>query len=178
MFFTQEDYKKIQQWLIRNAIKDTEFNESEMPFRGNEIITLVQNGHNVKVFLKDFMTQLSLLGANDFINITETTGEKLITLEEAIQLVPYKTRKSGQVVTFIDEKNEWKVYQFTGVVNQWNTPTFWKELISSTGGSGEECNCDLGYRIYSEDDYNLFDQNAKVVVIKEDVPEVVIRQNI
>ena len=27
MFFTQEDYKKIYEWISRNSIKDTEFNE-------------------------------------------------------------------------------------------------------------------------------------------------------
>jgi hypothetical protein len=53
MFFTQDDYIKIQRWLSANAIKDTDFNEAQIPFRGNEIITLVQNNHNVKVFLKD-----------------------------------------------------------------------------------------------------------------------------
>ncbi len=49
MFFTQDDYKKIQQWLSKNSVKDTEFNEAIVPFEGNETIAFVQNGHNVKV---------------------------------------------------------------------------------------------------------------------------------
>lgn len=169
MFFTQDDYIKIQRWLSANAIKDTDFNEAQIPFRGNEIITLVQNNHNVKVFLKDLMSQLSLLGVNDFINLTEALDVRLIKLEEAITLVPHKARKEGQVITFIDEKGEWKLYQFVGGLTQWNIAQMWKELL---GGSGDSEPCELNYRIYSEDDYNLFDQNAKVIVIKENVPEV------
>ncbi len=96
-----------------------------------------------------------MLGVRDFINITEATGEKLITLEEAIQLVPYRARKEGQVITFIDEVGEWKVYQFFGALNQWNITQSWKGIVGE--GSGEECTCTLGYRVYSEDDYNLFD---------------------
>lgn len=166
MFFTQDDYKKIQQWLSKNSVKDTEFNEAIVPFEGNETIAFVQNGYNVKVYLKDFINQLLLLGVRDFINVTEATGEKLITLEEAIQLVPYRARKEGQVITFLDEAGEWKVYQFFGALNQWNIIQLWKGIVGE--GSGEECTCTLGYRIYSEDDYNLFDQGAEVGLINED----------
>ncbi len=60
MFFTQDDYKKIQAWLTKNSIKDTEFNEAIEPLNGNETIALVQNGHNVKASLKDFISQLFL----------------------------------------------------------------------------------------------------------------------
>ena len=49
MFFTQEDYKKIEQWLSRNAIKDTEFNNSVLPLKGNEEVTIIQDGHNKKL---------------------------------------------------------------------------------------------------------------------------------
>lgn len=41
MFFTQDDYKKIQQWLTKNSVRDTEFNEATIPFKGEEIITVV-----------------------------------------------------------------------------------------------------------------------------------------
>ena len=41
MFFTQDDYKKIQQWLTKNSVRDTEFNEANIPFNGGEIITVV-----------------------------------------------------------------------------------------------------------------------------------------
>lgn len=130
MFFTIEDYKKIQEWLSRNSIKDTEFNEAMQPFKGNEIISFVQNGHNTKAYLKDFVDQLFLLGIPDFVNITEKFDESNISLSRAIQLIPYKSRKIGQVITFLNEEGVWKIYQFKGKrKNQWNEESLWIDLI-------------------------------------------------
>ena len=130
MFFTQEDYKKIEEWLSRNAVRDTEFNEAVQPFEGNEIISFVQNGHNTKVYLKDFVNQLFLLGIPDFVNITEKFDESNISLSRAIQLIPYKSRKIGQVITFLNEEGVWKIYQFKGKrKNQWNEESLWIDLI-------------------------------------------------
>ena len=132
MFFTQDDYKKIQDWLTRNSIKDTEFNEAIEPLNGNEIIALVQNGHNVKASLKDFISQLFLLGVSDFLNVSERFNEKYISLSEAIKLIPFKSRKTGQVITFLDENGEWKLYQFQGErVNQWNNTTLWIDILQA-----------------------------------------------
>lgn len=130
MFFTQEDYKKIEEWLSRNAVRDTEFNEAAQPFEGNEIISFVQNGHNTKAYLKDFVNQLFLLGIPDFVNITEKFDESNISLSRAIQLIPYKSRKIGQVITFLNEEGVWKIYQFKGKRNnQWNEESLWIDLI-------------------------------------------------
>ena len=107
MFFSQEDYKKIQLWLQKNAIKDTEFNDGVLPLNGEETIALVQNKQNIKVFLKDFIAQLALLGSPDFINISDKFGENYISLSQAIKLIPYRSRKIGQVITFLDEFSEY-----------------------------------------------------------------------
>lgn len=84
--------KKIQAWLTKNSVKDTEFNEAIMPFNGNEIIAFVQNGHNAKVSLKDFVAQLLLLGVSDFLNITEKYNESYISLSQAIRLIVQKEK--------------------------------------------------------------------------------------
>lgn len=132
MFFTQDDYKKIQAWLTKNSVKDTEFNEAIEPLNGNETITLVQNGHNVKASLQDFVSQLFLLGVSDFLNVSERFNEKYISLSEAIKLIPFKSRKTGQVITFLDENGEWKLYQFQGErVNQWNNTTLWIDILQA-----------------------------------------------
>ena len=99
MVFTQEDYIKIQQWLSRNSIKDTEFNEANIPFNGEEIVTIVQGNQNKKVFLRDLVSQIFELGVSDFINITEKYNAPNISLEEAIRLIPSRARKEGQVIT-------------------------------------------------------------------------------
>lgn len=129
MFFTQDDYKKIQQWLTKNSVKDTEFNEASIPFNGEEIITIVQGNQNKKVFLKDLVAQVFNLGVSDFVNITDKYNAPNISLEEAIRLIPSRARKEGQVITFLDMEDHWHIYQFKGVLNQWNVLDQWKDLF-------------------------------------------------
>lgn len=45
MYFTKEDFKKIEQWLKRNSVKDTEFPKATL-LDGLETILIVQNGEN------------------------------------------------------------------------------------------------------------------------------------
>lgn len=135
MFFTQEDYRKIEKWLLANSVKDTEFAGASLPLKGNETVAFVQDGKNVNVFLKDLIEQIFLLGVSDFLNVTDKYGESRISLTQAIQLIPYKSRKIGQVITFLDEDGEWKLFQFQGErVNQWNNATLWVDLIERIQG--------------------------------------------
>lgn len=129
MFFTQDDYKKIQQWLIKNSVKDTEFSEANIPFNGEETITIVQGNQNKKVFLKDLIAQVFNLGISDFVNITDKYDAPNISLEEAIRLIPSRARKEGQVITFLDMEDHWHIYQFKGVLNQWNVLDTWEDLF-------------------------------------------------
>lgn len=124
MYFTQEDYKKIENWLHRNSVKDTEFQEA-LPFTGKEIVTVVQDGHNRKVNIQEFINQLYKHGVEDFLNVTNTYRANNITLKEAISLIPAEARKEGQVITFLNTKGNWEIYQFTGKLNQWNNTTLW-----------------------------------------------------
>ena len=102
MFFTQEDYRKIEKWLLANSRKDTDFVGAATPLKGNETVVLVQNGKNVKTSVKDIVDQFFLLGVSDFLNITDKYGESYISIDQAIQLIPFRSRKEGQVITFID----------------------------------------------------------------------------
>lgn len=131
MYFTQEDYKKIEKWLLQSTKKDTQFAEAATPLKGNETIAFVQEGKNVRASVKDIVDQLFLLGVSDFINISDKYDQTNIPLDQAIQLIPFRSRKAGQVITFFNEHNEWVIYQFTGTLrNQWNNLTLWKNVIS------------------------------------------------
>ncbi len=132
MFFTQEDYRKIEKWLTANSRKDTDFVGAATPLKGNETVVLVQNGKNVKTSVEDIVDQFFLLGVSDFLNITDKYGEKNITINQAIQLIPFRSRKIGQVITFIDEYGNWAIYQFQGkALNQWNNTTLWINILGS-----------------------------------------------
>ena len=135
MFFTQEDYRKIEKWLLANSRKDTDFVGAATPLKGNETVVLVQDGKNVKTSVKDIVDQFFLLGVSDFLNITDKYGESYISLTQAIQLIPFRSRKIGQVITFIDEFGNWSIYQFQGkALNQWNNTTLWIDLIAKISG--------------------------------------------
>lgn len=130
MYFTQDDYLKIQKWISRNSVRDTEFQEADTPLRGNETVALVQNGHNRKILISDLVDQIFTLGTTDFLNVSEFSKQYKITLEEAIILVPPKSRKEGQVISFKSEEDKWEIYQFTGNVNQWTSIDLWKSFLA------------------------------------------------
>lgn len=135
MFFTQEDYRKIEKWFLANSRKDTDFVGAATPLKGNETVVLVQNGKNVKASVKDVVEQLFLLGVSDFVNITDKYGESYISLSQAIELIPYRSRKIGQVVTFLDDTGKWAMFQFQGTrKNQWGTLSLWVDLIDLMTG--------------------------------------------
>ena len=60
MFFTQDDYLKIQGWLQRNSVRDTEFQAASLPLRGDEIAAIIQDGKNKKLLLKELKGQSSI----------------------------------------------------------------------------------------------------------------------
>lgn len=59
MYFTIEDYRKIEQWLRRNSVKDTEFLEvSDLSL--NETLPIIQDSENKKISLKNLISYLQL----------------------------------------------------------------------------------------------------------------------
>lgn len=60
MYFTQEDFIKIQDWLTQHAIKDTEFDSAKLPLNGDELVAIVQNNQNKKVLLKNLVSDIGV----------------------------------------------------------------------------------------------------------------------
>ena len=150
MYFTQEDYKKIENWLSKKSVKDSDFQEA-LPLNGEEIITVVQSGHNKKVKIREFIDKIYKYNGSDFTNITNIYKVKNITLEEAINFIPAVNRKEGQVITFLNTDGNWEIYQFVGELNQWNNLNFWNnpfdlgvldyaDLVNKPSINGKELN--------------------------------------
>ena len=57
MYFTQEDYTKIKNWLQANSVKDTEFPEA-YSLSLNEQLTIIQRGENKRIKLEDLVNFL------------------------------------------------------------------------------------------------------------------------
>lgn len=127
MFFTREDILKIQQALFKVSVKDSELPNAE-PVTPNDIISIVQNGKNKQIGVKDFFNQISLWKREDFINITDKYDEHYISLTKAINLVPILQRKDGLVITFQDVEGNWEIYQFRGNITEFFEENKWFNL--------------------------------------------------
>ena len=127
MFFTREDILKIQQALLQLGVKDSELPSVES-VTYDDILSIVQDGKNKQISIKDFFNQLSLWRREDFINITDKYNEPYIRLLEAINLVPILQRKDGLVITFQDTNGDWRIYQFRGNIIEFLNEEKWFDL--------------------------------------------------
>lgn len=196
MFFTQEDYRKIEKWLLANSKKDTDFAGAATPLKGNETVVLVQNGKNVKASVKDIVEQLFLLGVSDFVNITDKYNESYISLSQAIGLIPYRSRKIGQVITFLDDRGRWSIYQFQGSrKNQWNILSLWTELSNLIMGdiaiidsedivtevnSANQVSLKFADKVYNTADYSGLGRiylRKNIVTVKDSITDSMITMN-
>lgn len=143
MYFTQEDYIKIQKWLVAHSVKNEEF-PKVAHIEGDETISIMQNGNHKKISIKELSSQLSNLRVEDIINLTANFESSGITIEDAIRLVPDKARQEGQIITFKNKLGYWEIYQFTGTILQWNNvelwnnPFDWEKLIVNSIMPDEE----------------------------------------
>ena len=127
MFFTREDILKIQQALLQLGVKDSELPSAE-PITYNDTLSIVQDGKNKQIGVKDFFNQISLWKREDFLNITDRYDEHYIMLLEAINLVPILQRKDGLVITFQDTNGDWRIYQFRGNITEFLNEEKWFDL--------------------------------------------------
>ena len=130
MFFSTEDYRKIEKWLLANSKKDTDFPEGTLPLSGDEIIAIVQDGINKKLPVSSLIEQVELSEHHDFMNVTERLGISHITINQAIDAIPVKKRQLGQVISFLNDADEWVIYQYQGTdLIHWGNPDNWKNLF-------------------------------------------------
>ena len=127
MFFTREDILKIQNALLQLGVKDSELPNAES-VNYNDILSIVQDGKNKHIGIKDFFNQISLWKKEDFINITDKYDKYNISLLEAINLVPILQRKNGLVITFQDVEGNWRIYQFRGDITEFFKENKWFDL--------------------------------------------------
>lgn len=127
MFFTREDILKIQQALLQLGVKDSELPSAE-PVTYDDTLSIVQEGKNKQIGIKDFFNQISLWKREDFLNITDRYEEHYISLREAINLVPILQRKDGLVITFQDVEGNWEIYQFRGNITEFLNEDKWFDL--------------------------------------------------
>ena len=127
MFFKREDILKIHNALLQLGVKDSELPNAE-PVTYDDTLSIVQEGKNKQIGIKDFFNQISLWKKEDFINITDEYDKYNISLLEAINLVPTLQRKNGLVITFQDVEGNWEIYQFRGDITEFFNKEKWFDL--------------------------------------------------
>lgn len=127
MFFKREDILKIHNALLQLGVKDSELPNAE-PVTYDNTLSIVQEGKNKQIGIKDFFNQISLWKKEDFINITAEYDKYNISLLEAINLVPTLQRKNGLVITFQDVEGNWEIYQFRGDITEFFEKDKWFDL--------------------------------------------------
>ena len=127
MFFTREDILKIQNALFQLGVKDSELPNAES-VAYDDTLSIIQDGKNKQIKIKDFFNQISLLKKEGFINITDIYDKHYIMLLEAINLVPILQRKGGLVITFQDTNGDWRIYQFRGNITEFSEENKWFDL--------------------------------------------------
>lgn len=139
MYFTQEDYRKIEAWLKSRAVKDSEFMQAS-PLNGKEWVAILQDGHNKKIKLDSLFHQIIKYNTSDLVNLTITYNLEKMSLGEAIDYVPEKQRYYGKIVTFMNPDGLWEIWQYIAFNNEgdWYDKKNWERLKSSALEPDEE----------------------------------------
>lgn len=131
MYFTEEDYRKIEAWLKTRTAKDSDFLKA-YPLTGKEDVPIIQEGQNRLVPMEDLIAKITMANFPDFFNVTNYIDKGNLTIEEAVNCVPAEKRKLGMAITFHNDKNNWVILQFCGVhINQWSSLCCWKNILDA-----------------------------------------------
>lgn len=72
MYFTQEDYIKIHNWLKANSVRDTQFVPVRLPLIGNETVAIVQNNINKQLPIKELKKSFELYTLEEFEQLSQS----------------------------------------------------------------------------------------------------------
>lgn len=138
MYFTQDDYRKIEEWLSHRTVKDSEFPEAN-PLDGTETFPILQDKKNKIIKFGDFIKQVSEMEVHDIYNVSALHNAYGISREEAIALVPEWKRKRGLIISYRTKditsgqvviSGGWAIEQFIGeTLDDWNKESWWEDIV-------------------------------------------------
>ena len=130
--FTRNQIEEIRRKLQLIGVKDTQFPQADS-LKGDEIMTIVQQGQNKQLGLKAFIEKVGMYTISDFVNISKNS-EDSYTLSECISKVDPINRKAGQVITFMDSNTgDWSIYQFKGnTASEWLNTELWDNILAKS----------------------------------------------
>lgn len=130
MYFTQEDYRKIENWLYKRSIKDNDLPIANS-IKGNEKIPLLQDEENKISNIEDIAQYVGTTIIPDFYNITENNDDTSFkSLREALSKVPRSHQKLGLVITYRNINDKWCIFQFTSKsLSAWYNAAYWEDIL-------------------------------------------------
>lgn len=132
MFFTQEDYRKIEDYLKRNSIRDTEFNTIQS-LNQEDFVPVLHNKENAKISVRDIYKGI---GKNNIINYHEYIGNytSAVSLKDVLSSIKEPHRVPGCMITFMSSfSNQWETYQFNSfTIDNWLNEEYWRNLYENT----------------------------------------------
>jgi len=131
MFFTQSDFNKIENWLKRKSVKDSEFN-TVYELKLTDFVPVLSNQINAKISVRDLYKGI---GKNNVINYHEYVGnfDIPVSLSEAISSISTQNRIPGSIITFIDSTTkQWETYQYNSfTTDNWLNEGYWRNIMGS-----------------------------------------------
>ena len=129
MYFTTEDYKKIERWLQLRTKKDSDFRVAKT-LTGKENIPILQDNENKLTTINELKKGLTINNITDFFNVTAYNNTDYPTLLDAIVAIPNTAKKIGLVVSYRKD-NSWYIVQYRGNdISTWEDSTYWDDLFT------------------------------------------------
>lgn len=172
MYFTQEDYRKIENWLCKRSIKDNDLPIANS-IKGNEKIPLLQDEENKISNIEDIAQYVGTTIIPDFYNITENNDDTSFkSLGEALSKVPRSHQKLGLVITYRNINDKWCIFQFTSKsLSAWYNAAYWEDILQN--GKISKLNTTIGDVRSSFNNY----ASAKTPIIDKVEPHIANKQN-
>ena len=133
MYFTKEDLKKIEEYLISKSVKDSDFVDAEVLDK-QDYVTIVHNKDNYKLRLIDLIQIIKDLEIDSLYNSYYEIDANDNTFEEVLRKVPVTKRLSGLILLVKKGDGSWEIWFFKGMPNQWLQMDSW-ELLKDTSQS-------------------------------------------
>lgn len=129
MYFTTEDYKKIERWLQLRTKKDSDFKVAKT-LTGKESIPILQDNENKLTTINEITKGLTINNITDFFNVTAYNNADYSTLVDAVATIPNTAKKIGLVISY-RKNNVWYIAQYRGAdISTWEDTTYWDDLFT------------------------------------------------
>ena len=129
MYFTTEDYKKIERWLQLRTKKDSDFRVAKT-LTGKENIPILQDNENKLTTINELKKGLTINNITDFFNVTAYNNADYSSLIDAVVAIPNNAKKVGLVISYRKD-NAWYIVQYRGKdISTWEDTTYWDDLFT------------------------------------------------